>query len=197
MFVHRIVQALRTWFQEAWEILTEFWEEAFADEGPPASELLSRCKRLPPIDPQHAKVFDFPPQTPHDAHVTILWNMQNAIIRPGEAYTISETYIDVDPRLSDRRTTWKLVRRKWRAKIALERGPTRYDELVMALGIAFAAPEKRAERINGIRIQLYDYVERYGLSYGRWFLLRDIVKDIRLTRWIRTLVRLLKAIRGS
>ncbi len=102
--------------------------------------------------------------------------------------------IDIDPRFADARTKRKLIRRKLQAKIALERGPTASDELVITVAIIFAAAAKRAARLNGVRIQLREYIERYGLGYGRWFFLHDIAKETKIMRRIGSVGRLVKRI---
>jgi hypothetical protein len=187
MSLRSILQALIVRWRRSWEGVRNLFGE---DERPLAVAGWNgqACR----IDRAHAKVHDLPPAAPHDVHVTIVRNMQNAIVQPGESFPLFETYVDVDFRLSDERTKRKLVRRKLKAKIALERGPTAFDELVIMLAVMFATPKKRTERLNGIRIQLYEYVERYGLAYGRWFFLRDVAKETKAIQRIKGAGRLLK-----
>jgi hypothetical protein len=189
MFLPRIVRSLIVSSARCWESIRDFLREEHHPSAIPGWD-----GKIVPIDPANAQAHALPPTAPHDVGVTIVRNMQSAIVRPGQSFPLFDMYVDVDPRLANERTKWKLVRRKLRAKIALERGPTKFDELAIALDIMFTPPRKRAGRLNGIRIQLYECIERYGLWYGRWFFLGDIAKEIGAVRRIASAGRVLKRI---
>ena len=187
-----ILRAGFDWSRRCWEAVRDFLVE---EDRPPS--LPGWNGKMTPIDPAYAEIHELPPTAPHDVRVTIVRNMQSAVIGPGESLTLLQTYVDVDPQLADERSTRKLIQRKLQAKIALERGPTAFDELMITIAIMFAPEAKRAARLNGVRIQLHKYIERYGLGYGRWFFLRDIAKHTKIMRRIGSACRLAKPGAGA
>lgn len=189
MSIQRVLRAVSDWSRGVWKGIRDFLAEDERQLTVPGWN-----GEMAPVDPAYAEIHELPPTAPHDVHVTIVRNMQSAIIGPGEGIALFEMYVDIDPRLADERTKRKLIRRKLQAKIALERGPTAFDEFVITIAIMFTPAAKRAARLNGVRIQLHEYIERYGLGYGRWFFLRDIARETKIMRRLTGAGRLLKRI---